>query len=79
MCYDKNKWEDAREAIIKSALVTPKYCVMNENLLEHLENFDVPQIPLSFIHPSKPYERIWTTKDNLTYNFDLEDDIHCYV
>lgn len=28
MCYDKHKWVDAKDAIIKSSLTTPKYCVM---------------------------------------------------
>lgn len=79
MCYDKNKWDDAKEAIIKSALATPKFCVMNDNIIEEIENFDVPEIPLSFIHPSKPDERIWVKKENLTYDFDLNSDVHCYL
>lgn len=32
MCYDVNLWDDAKEAIIKSSLVSPKYCIMSENL-----------------------------------------------
>jgi hypothetical protein len=52
---------------------------MNNNLLEHIDNFDVPKIPLSFVHPRRPHERVWTAKDQLTYDFDLEEDIHCYV
>ena len=27
MCYDKNKWHDARDAIVKSSLMVPNYCV----------------------------------------------------
>ena len=27
LCYDEAKWSDGRDAIIKSALSTPKYCV----------------------------------------------------
>lgn len=34
MCYDTNKWEDAKESIIKSSLATPKYCVMSDNFLD---------------------------------------------
>jgi len=34
MCYDTSKWEDAREAIIKSAMVTPKFCKMTDRLRE---------------------------------------------
>lgn len=67
MCYDHNKWEDARDAIVKSSLTTPKYCVMSENLIDSLETFDVPEIPKSFIHPNKYNQRIYTSKDNLTY------------
>ena len=79
MCYDKNKWEDASDAIIKSALATPKFCVMSDNILDEIENFDVPEIPLSFIHPNRPDERVWVNKENLTYNFELTEDIHCYL
>ncbi len=32
LCYDTSKWEDGRNAIIKSALTTPKYCMMTEDL-----------------------------------------------
>ena len=52
---------------------------MSENLEDEIENFDVPHIPLSFINPHKPDERIWTTKDNLTYSFDLTNDVKCYI
>lgn len=79
LCYDKSKWEDGRDAILKSALTTPKYCVNTETLEDHLENFDVPEMPLSFIHPNKPDERIWTNKSSLTYKFDLNDDVECYL
>lgn len=27
MCYDKKKWRDAKEAMIKSSLAVPHYCV----------------------------------------------------
>jgi hypothetical protein len=29
MCYKTSIWEDAREAIIKSSIALPKYCVKN--------------------------------------------------
>ena len=31
MCYEKNKWNDARDAIIKSAMAIPKYCIVGPN------------------------------------------------
>lgn len=36
-------------------------------------------MPISFIHPNKPDERIYTRKDNLTYNFELTENVNCYV
>jgi len=83
MCYDKNKWQDARDALVKSALAVPKYCInplLSTNVLDHLENFDISDdLPESFDHPNKPGEKILISKDNLTYDFDLNDDIHCYL
>lgn len=32
MCYDERKWADGEAATIKSALTTPKYCMMAEDL-----------------------------------------------
>ena len=51
LCYDQTKWEDGRDAIIKSALSTPKYCKMTENLSEHVDNYDIPERPQFFTSP----------------------------
>ena len=51
MCYDTNKWEDARDAIIKSALVTPKYCMMTESLSDHITNYEIPERPMQIANP----------------------------
>ena len=83
MCYDKNKWEDGKEALLKSALTLPKYCIdpfTSKNVMDHLDNFDLlDNLTESFEHPNKPGEKINITKDNLTYDFDLNDDIYCYL
>jgi len=83
MCYDKNKWHDARDAILKSSLAVPKYCVNptdNRDILEHLDNFEFDDdLPSSFNHPNKPGEQIKLSKSNLTYDFDLTDDVYCYL
>lgn len=76
LCYDKTKWADGKDAIIKSALTTPKYCVMQDTLEASIENFDIPEIPLSILHPINNGEMIWTEKENLTYQFDLFEDSH---
>jgi len=39
----------------------------------------VPELPKSFIHPNKPNEKIEVDKQNLTYEFDLTDNIYCYL
>lgn len=31
MCYKTSIWEDAREALIKSSIALPKYCVNNQD------------------------------------------------
>jgi hypothetical protein len=30
MCYDRAKWQDARDAIVKSSLITPKFCLLTD-------------------------------------------------
>ena len=53
MCYDHSKWEDAREAIIKSAMATPKFCVMTDKLEDHhIDNYDVPELPQYLTNPN---------------------------
>jgi ADP-dependent phosphofructokinase/glucokinase len=45
MCYKKDLWEDARDAIIKSSIVLPKYCIRSadgstpDNWVEYYDNF----------------------------------------
>jgi len=51
LCYDHNKWEDGFESIIKSSLTTPKYCMMAEDLSDHVENYDIPERPYQFANP----------------------------
>jgi len=51
MCYDKEKWEDAKDAIIKSSIVMPKFCMSGAdyywegNWLETTDNFEIPSMP----------------------------------
>ena len=51
MCYDSNKWEDAREGIIKGSIIVPRYCQMGskgdsgKNWLENTDDYDVPDLP----------------------------------
>lgn len=76
ICYDKSKWEDAHDAIIKSAMVSPKFCMLTDKLEEeHLDNYDVPDLPKFFANPKNPGEVIPIRRDNLTYSFNLNDDI----
>lgn len=77
MCYDTRKWEDAREAILKSAVALPKYCVngpsnidLDDKYLEDTtiqEMFDIDPIPRQINHPFKKGEFIETNKNTLTY------------
>lgn len=81
MCYDPKKWEDAREAIVKSAMATPKFCKMTDRLKEEdLENYDVPARPSYFEIPgSNIGEVVNVQKDNLTYKFNLGENTECYL
>ena len=67
LCYDELKWEDGRDAILKSALTTPKYCMMTEDLSEHIDNYDIPERPTYITTPMG--EIIKIQRDNLTYDF----------
>ena len=72
MCYEKNKWEDARDAIIKSSIAVPKYCLKPkylENVDKYIENFDIDELPESFEHPIEKGKRIQINRDTLTYDF----------
>lgn len=83
MCYDKNKWHSAHDAIIKSSIAVPKYCVAgpehHELGEESLNNFEISDLPQSFEHPNRAGEVIEIKKETLTYNFDLNDKIDCYL
>ena len=76
MCYDKNKWHDARDAILKSSLAVPKYCINGGQIQDNLDNFEIGDIPEFFEHNG---QRVNLSKDNLTYNFDLTEKVHCYL
>lgn len=52
MCYDTTKWEDARDAIIKSAFATPKFCLNKSDLDDDkIKHFEIPDIPEFLTHP----------------------------
>jgi ADP-dependent phosphofructokinase/glucokinase len=77
LCYDEERWEDGRDAIIKSALSTPKYCIMTEDLSAHADNFDIPDRPHSFTSPNGEIVKIdWL---NLTYQFKIDPQTKCYM
>lgn len=68
LCYDESVWEDGRDAIIKSAISLPKYCVMTEGALdEHVDNYEIPNRPLQFTSPMG--EVIKIEKGKLLYDF----------
>lgn len=82
MCYDTNKWHDARDAIIKSSIAVPKYCIdptKDSSVFDNIGNFEVGDRPDKFEHPNKPGEFIEIEKDKLLYDFELTDGIHCYL
>ena len=84
MCYDTNKWTDARDAILKSSLAVPKYCKQGpkdnvEVTDEDLENFEIDSIPTYFDDPYLKGEKIHLNKGSLTYKFQLDDTIDCYL
>lgn len=82
MCYDPRKWQDAKEAMIKSSLAVPHYCVHpseRTDLVKEADTFELLDMPKSFDHPNRPGEQIKINKDQLLYAFDLNDDIKCYL
>lgn len=85
MCYDTSKWSDARAAIIKSSLAVPKYCIKGPESSkmwvtdQDFSTFGVDSMPKEFEHPSIPGHKISTSKDSLTYDFDLDEHVHCYA
>ena len=81
MCYDTSKWQDARDAILKSSIAVPQYCLNPENrdsIEEQLDNFSLGDLPEYFDHPNKR-ERVYLRNDTLTYDFDLNSKVHCYL
>ena len=80
MCYNSKKWTDARDAIIKSAMAVPLYCKdPNASSLDDLSDFEVGAMPEFFEHPNEPGKQIKVNPSQLTYNFDLTDEVHCYL
>lgn len=77
LCYDESKWQDGLDAIVKSALTTPKYCMMTDDLSLHIDNYDIPERPTHFTTPMGQVVKI--EKHNLTYDFQLDKDTKCYL
>jgi RNAse (barnase) inhibitor barstar len=71
MCYDDSKWEDAYDAILKSSLALPQYCLRNTDAsIEYLmNNIEIKDIPAYFEDPMDHSKTIQTNKDTLTYDF----------
>jgi ADP-dependent phosphofructokinase/glucokinase len=90
MCYDTNKWNSGRDAIFKSAIALPKYCINGPSKTslnaEHLEPeflagmYDIDPIPREIPHPYDPYgeeKTIKFSRDTLNYEFLIDKDIEC--
>ena len=52
MCYDTEKWHDARDAIIKSSMAVPKFCINgiqpfedDDQIFKLMDNFELADIP----------------------------------
>lgn len=57
MCYDPKKWEDAKDAIIKSSLAVPHYCVHpseDSDLVKEADYFEITKMPEKIRHPMDP-------------------------
>lgn len=83
ICYDQSKWESAEDAIVKSSIVVPKYCLRDQDgntpadWAKQVSNFEIPSLPSQINTAQEP---IFVKKDTLTYDFALNDDgIHCYL
>ena len=83
VCYDTSKWDDGRSSIMKSSMAIPPYCLdptkSGNHLNDNLQEFSVDNLPEYFDHPHMPEERITVNRTSLIYDFDLMDDIHCYM
>ena len=66
-------------------MAVPNYCINpefpngKEDIMDHIDNFDIGNLPKSFPHPNKPGEVIELSENSLTYDFSLNDDIYCYL
>jgi len=76
MCYKKEKWQTAYDAIIKSSIALPKYCIQSDEWVQNSENFEVPDLPEYLTIGDR---KIKISADSLTYNFDLDSEIECYL
>lgn len=82
ICYDPTKWEDAKEAIIKSSLAVPHYCVHpseESDLVKEADYFEFVEMPDKIMHPKYPGQYIEMKKDQLLYDFELNNDYKCYL
>ena len=80
MCYDTSKWADAKDAIIKSSMAVPLYCANPyESSWLDLKDYSIGDMPESFEHPNEPGKMIKVNSNQLTYDFDLTDEVHCYL
>lgn len=81
MCYDKNKWHDAKDAIIKSSMAIPKYCIKDSakfiDIDKHIDNFELGDT--SQVDQIEGIDIKKDPENELTYSFDLDEDIHCYL
>ena len=87
ICYDQNKWYDAYEAIIKSSIVVPKYCLRNidgetpsdwftQDVFEIPDYLSTIQLPIG----DGDDTTIVMDKESLTTHFDLDNEgTHCYM
>lgn len=51
--------------------------MMTENLSDYADNYDIPERPAYFTSPLG--EVIKIEKNNLTYQFKLNQDVKCYL
>lgn len=87
ICYDRNKWADAKDMIIKSSMVIPKYCARqgaeDNDWSKMAEIIEIPPIASNFeINGKKTH----MSKDKMDYKFSFqsdidneENDIECYM
>mmetsp|Transcript_29834 Transcript_29834/g.45533 ORF Transcript_29834/g.45533 Transcript_29834/m.45533 type:complete len:133 (+) Transcript_29834:1428-1826(+) len=82
VCYDKTKWTDGRQSIVKSSMAIPPYCMdptKTTDLDSVLDNFHIDNLPEYFDHPMDEDEKIKVHQGTLTYDFALTEDVDCYM